>query len=97
MVGTSGNSRARFSLKTAIGCRLYCRMRLPWMPFCLSSGDWELIDLAPALANEGEDLACDVALDASNGFEFGVSLGDALCDVGLGSGIGPEASDGDDV
>src|SRR5215217_2809260 len=70
---------------------------LPWMPFCLSSGDWELIDLAPALANEGEDLACDVALDASNGFEFGVSLGDALCDVGLGSGIGPEATDGDDV
>jgi hypothetical protein len=43
---------------------------LPWMPFCLSSGDRELIDLAAALADEGEDLACDVAFDAANGFEF---------------------------
>src|SRR3954452_5622099 len=70
---------------------------LPWMPFCLSSGDWELIDLAPALADEGEDLACDVALDTANGLELGVALGDALCDVGLGPGIGPKAADGNDV
>ena len=30
---------------------------LPWMPFCLSSGDWELIDLAPALARACEFLS----------------------------------------
>lgn len=43
---------------------------LPWMPFCVSSGNWELIDLAAALADEGKDLACDVAFNAANGLEF---------------------------
>ena len=67
------------------------------MPFCLSNGDRELIDLASALADEGEDLACDVALDAANGLEFGVALGDTLGDVSLGPGVGSKAADGDDV
>ena len=70
---------------------------LPWMPFCLSSGGWKLIDRAPALADEGEDLSCDVALDAANGLELGVALSDALCDLGFGPGIGAKAADGNDV
>jgi hypothetical protein len=41
------------------------------MPFYVSSGDWELIDFAPALVDEREYLTCDVAFDAANGFEFG--------------------------
>ena len=70
---------------------------LPWMPFCLSSGDWKLIDLASALADEGEYLTCDVAFDAANGFEFGVAFSDAFGDVGLGPGIGPQTADGNDM
>src|SRR5215470_14786489 len=67
---------------------------LPWMLFCSSSGEWKPIRLAPALVDEAEDLSCNVAFDAANGFEFGVALGDTLCDVGLGSAISPKAADG---
>ena len=66
------------------------------MPFYLSSGDL-LVDLASTLSDEREDFAGDVALQAANGLELGVALGDALCDIGLGFGVGPKPADGDDV
>ena len=55
----------------------------PWTPFCLSSGDAALIDLFVAPGDDVEDLTGDVAFEGSDGIEFGMSLGDALCDVGL--------------
>jgi hypothetical protein len=67
------------------------------MPFCLSSGDLRPIDLLSSLADEGEDLSRDVALEAPNGLELGMALGDTLCDIALGAGVGAKPSDGDDV
>src|SRR5919197_4109359 len=66
------------------------------MPFCLSSSDL-LVDLASTLADEQEDFARNVALQAPDGFELGVALGDAPCDISLRSGVGPKPADGDDV
>src|SRR5215204_1929099 len=76
------------------GPAAYCT---PRTPFCLSSGDPALVDLPLSVADEREDLARDVALEAPEGLELGMTLGDALCDVGLGAGIGPKPADGDDV
>src|SRR5271170_3757717 len=45
---------------------------LPWTPFCLSSGDSRRIDFLAALRDEREDLSCEVALQGSNGVEFGM-------------------------
>src|SRR5215204_6227008 len=69
----------------------------PRMPFCLSSGDPALVDFPSSVADESEHLARDVALQAPNGLQLGMTFGDALCDVGLGAGIGPKPADGDDV
>ena len=63
----------------------------------MSSGELRLIDLLLSLADQGEDLARDVALQAPDGLELGMAFGDALCDIGLGSWVGPEPTDGDDV
>jgi hypothetical protein len=70
---------------------------LPWMPFCLSSGQTGLVYLASALADQGEHLASDVAFQASDDLQLGMALSDAPRHVGLGSRIGQEPSDGDDV
>ena len=43
------------------------------------------------------DLPCDVALQASDGFHFGMPFGHLLGDVLLGALIGPEPPYGDDV
>jgi hypothetical protein len=59
------------------------------MPFCLSSGDLPLVDLAAPFSDERENLARDVALQAAEGLELGVAFSDAFRDVGLGLGIGP--------
>jgi hypothetical protein len=56
-----------------------------------------LVDFPLSLIDQREDLSCDVALQASDGFELGVAFGNTLRDVGLGPGIGPKPSDGDDV
>src|SRR5260370_39083607 len=56
-----------------------------------------LVYLASALADQGEHLASDVAFQASDDLQLGMPLGGALCHVRLGSRIGPEPSDGDDV
>src|SRR3954463_9431791 len=67
------------------------------MPFCLSSGGSTLVDLSSAMGDEREDLAGDVALDAADRLELGVAFGNALGDIGLGSGVRPEPANGDDV
>ena len=56
-----------------------------------------MVDFPLSLTDQREDLARDVALQASDGFELGVAFGNTLRDVGLGPGIGPKPSDGDDV
>src|SRR3954447_12421239 len=50
-------------------------------PFCLSSGDPALDDLPLSVADQSECLARDVAFQAPNGLELGMTLGDALCDI----------------
>src|SRR5690242_9824906 len=69
----------------------------PLMPFCLSMGNLELVDLAMALPEEGEELARDVALEAADGLELRVALSDAPGDVSLGPRVCPQPADGDDV
>src|SRR6516225_1738484 len=69
----------------------------PWTPFCLSSGDSRRVDLPATLSDEREDLSCEVALQGSNGVEFGMPFCDPTSNVVLGSLVGPQASDGDDV
>jgi hypothetical protein len=56
-----------------------------------------LADLASSLADQGEDLSCDVPLETPDGLEFGMALRDALCDMGLGARIASKTADGDDV
>ena len=70
---------------------------LPLTPFCLSSGDSCGVDLSAALSDEREDLPGEVALQGSNGVEFGMPLGKSASDVVLGPVVGPQTSDGDDV
>src|ERR687898_1523288 len=76
------------------GPEAYCT---PRTPFCVSSGDRALVDLASALADQREQLARDVALQAADRLELGMALGDALGHVGLGPRIRPKPADGDDV
>jgi hypothetical protein len=70
---------------------------LPWTPFCLSSGDSRRIDLPATLSDEREDLSGKVTLQGSDGVEFGVPFCYPTSNVVLGSLVGPQASDGDDV
>src|SRR5512134_1766803 len=70
---------------------------LPRTPFCLSSGKLGLVDLPPSLRDQGEDLAGDVTFEDADDLKFGMALGRPLGHVGLGSRIGPEPSDGDDM
>ena len=70
---------------------------LPLTPFCLSSGNLGLVYLASAVGDQAKHLTSDVAFQASDDLQLGMTLGDTLCHVGLGSQIGPEASDGDNV
>src|SRR6201987_1405432 len=69
----------------------------PWTPFCLSSGDSRGVDFLAALRDEREDLPGEVALQGSNGVEFGMPLGKSASDVVLGPLVGSQATDGDDV
>jgi hypothetical protein len=50
-----------------------------------------------SLFDQREDLARNVALHASNGFELGMAFGYALCDISLCAGIGPQPANGNDV
>jgi hypothetical protein len=59
----------------------------------MSSGDGCLVDLAPALTDQREQLACDVALQAVDRLQLGVALGDALRDVGFGPRLCPQPAD----
>ena len=70
---------------------------LPWTPFCLSSDDLCCVDFPTTLSDEGEDLSGKVTLQGSDGVEFGMPFGDSPSNVVLGSLVGPQASDGDDV
>ena len=57
-------------------------------PFCLSSGDLGGVDFLAALSDEREDLSGEVALQGSNGVEFGMPFRDPTSDIVLGSLIG---------
>ena len=69
---------------------------LPWTPFYVSS-DGYLVDGALALANHCEQLAGDIAFQATDGLQLGMALGDLLRHVGLGPRISPQSADGDNV
>ena len=69
----------------------------PWTPFCLSSGNSRCVDFLAALRDECEDLSGEVALQGSNGVEFGMPFCYPTSNVVLGSLVGPQASDGDYV
>ena len=63
-----------------------------WAPrtrFCLSSGDSCGVDLSAALSDEREDLPGEVALQGSNGVEFGMPFCDPTSNIVLGSLVGP--------
>src|SRR5436190_12917883 len=51
---------------------------LPWMPFCLSSGDLGLIDRLVAPHDEGEDLAGDVAFHGPKGLKLRMPFSNAF-------------------
>ena len=53
--------------------------------------------LLRSLFDQREHLACDVALQASDGFELGMAFGNTLCDISLRARVSPEPTDGDDV
>src|SRR5258706_11258422 len=58
------------------------------MPLCLSSGSWDLICGVERL-DQVVDLACDVALEAADGFSAGHALGGASRGGGAGVLVGP--------
>ena len=53
----------------------------PWTPFCLSSGDLRGVGFLAALSDEREDLSGEVALQGSNGVEFGMPFCDPTSNV----------------
>ncbi len=57
-------------------------------PFCLSSGDSRGVDFLAALRDEREDFSGEVALQGSNGVEFGMAFGKPASDVVLGPLVG---------
>lgn len=69
----------------------------PWTPFCLSSSDPRCVDVFLAPHDDAEDFARDVALHHADGFQLGMTFGDAARDVGSCPFVGPEAADRDDV
>jgi hypothetical protein len=60
----------------------------PRTPFCLSSGNSGGVDLPATLRDEGEDLSGKIALQGSNGVEFGMPFCDPASNIVLGSLIG---------
>src|SRR3954452_19329572 len=69
----------------------------PRMPFCLSSSDAGLVNLPLPLRNEREHLTCDVAFEAPDGLQLGMTFGKAFGHVRLRPRIRPQPADGDDV
>jgi hypothetical protein len=60
------------------------------MLLCLSSGDWRVLEESP-------DAPGEEALDAADGFAFGLALSDSAGDVGAGGGVAALLGDGDEV
>ncbi len=56
-----------------------------------------MVDLAPTLRDEREDLPGDVALHAPSRFELGRPLADSPRDIGLGPEVSPKPADGNDM
>src|SRR3954469_19776410 len=63
----------------------------------MSSTDPSLVDLLLPLADYGEHLARDVALQAPDHLELGMAFSDAFGHVGLGSRVSPKPPDRNDV
>src|SRR6202161_4619414 len=61
---------------------------LPLTPFCLSSGNLGSVDFSAALSDERENLSGEIALQGSNGVEFGMPFRDPASNIVLGSLIG---------
>jgi hypothetical protein len=53
----------------------------PWMPFCLSSGQRELIHLEATLSDQGKDFTSNVAPEASDDLRLRMAFCDALYHV----------------
>ena len=73
---------------------VYCE---PWTPFCLSSGEPSGVYLLLALHDEDEDLSCKVPLEGADSIELRMTGCDAACDELLGSLIGAQPADSNDV
>src|SRR4051794_14371039 len=69
----------------------------PRMPFCLSSSDAGLVNLPLPLRNEREHLTCDVAFEAPDGLQLGMTFGNAVGHVRLRPRIRPQPADGNNV
>src|ERR1700685_672417 len=63
-------------------------MMNPRTPFCLSSGNLGSFDFSAALSDERENLSGEIALQGSNGVEFGMPFRDPASNIVLGSLIG---------
>src|SRR6476620_1193377 len=69
----------------------------PWTPFCLSSSEVSGVNLLLALHDESEDLAGQVALEGADCVELRMTRRDAARDEVLGSLIGPQPADSNNM
>jgi hypothetical protein len=60
----------------------------PWMPFCLSSSQRELVHLEATLSHQGKDFTSNVALEASDDLQLRMAFGDALRHVSFRAWVG---------
>ena len=63
----------------------------------MSSGNASAVDVLLSAHDDTEDLACNVAFQAADGFQLAMPFGDAPGHIGLGFLIGPEPADRNDV
>ena len=63
----------------------------------MSSGDFGRIDRLLSSLDDIEDFAGNVTFDAPDSFELGMSLADSLFDVGLGTGVGSQTAERNDM
>ena len=73
------------------------RCRAPRTPFCVSRGDAGLIDGPLPLADEGEDLAGDVAFEAADDLFLGQAFFGTPLHVGASTGFPAQTAQCDAV
>ena len=80
---------ALWAFDLTLATRLRWPRPLPRTPFCLSSGDLGGVDFLSPLRDEREDLSGEIALQGSNGVEFGMPFCGPTSDIVLRSLVGP--------